>query len=80
MSDTPAPTSLPLQQVRIGKMESGEYAPNSRRCYAVWDGARRIAEGMTHAEAMAFCYGIQWGEEKRKGGAWCGRPQWRWTV
>lgn len=67
-----------FQHVRIGQMESGEYAPTSKRRFAVWDGPHRVAAGMTRGEALAFAAGIQWGEVKTKMSRYRNIP-WRFT-
>jgi hypothetical protein len=56
-------TATPLQQVRMGRMES---PVKECRPFAVWDGSRKVAENLTKGEALAMLAGMCWSEEGRK--------------
>ncbi len=75
MADAPT-----LQIVRIGRMEAGA-APTIKRCWAVWDGATKVADCMTREEAVAFHAGMAWSEERHKmSGRATYRFRWAYTV
>jgi hypothetical protein len=56
---TQAPNPL-LSVVRIGKVD---FPLKPHRPYAVWDGARKVAENLTRHEACAMVAGMKWEAE-----------------